>query len=263
VVCETRENRLISKSESKDDFQDAHRLARLLRVGEFKEVHLPRKARQEVRELVRAYRKAVGDVVRGKNRIRCKYRERGVRITSSAYDRHRRGAWLKKIRSKNIQFLLEQHYRILDASIEAQRQLAGKLSAQLSRTREYKLLAGIPGLGPITVPILLSIIDDPARFETKRKLWSYAGLGKKRRSSGRQRAKEGGSKQGCRLLKYAAMTAAEGAMKGDNRFSRRFREMVRDGTSPGNARRTIARSILATALAIWKSGIPYQPDEPE
>ena len=44
IVCETRENRWIARSEDKSDPADADRLARLLRMGEFKAVHVPERA---------------------------------------------------------------------------------------------------------------------------------------------------------------------------------------------------------------------------
>jgi hypothetical protein len=41
VVCDPRENHLISKAVRKDDEEDAKALARLLRLGEIKEVYQP------------------------------------------------------------------------------------------------------------------------------------------------------------------------------------------------------------------------------
>jgi len=50
IVCETRENRWIAKSEDKSDPADADRLARLLRLGEFKEVYVPKGLGRDRRE---------------------------------------------------------------------------------------------------------------------------------------------------------------------------------------------------------------------
>jgi hypothetical protein len=56
AVCETRENRLISRSEEKSDPADAARLARLRRLGEYQAVSMPARAGPERRELVRRHR---------------------------------------------------------------------------------------------------------------------------------------------------------------------------------------------------------------
>ena len=69
IVCETRENRLIAKSEDKSDQADADRLARLLRMGEFKAVHVPRGARRDRVETLRLYKRIQADVSRTKNSI--------------------------------------------------------------------------------------------------------------------------------------------------------------------------------------------------
>jgi len=78
VVCETRENRWISHSEDKGDQADADRLCRLLRMGEFKAVHVPVGVGRDRREVLRMYQKMMGDSSRTKNRIKAKYREHGT-----------------------------------------------------------------------------------------------------------------------------------------------------------------------------------------
>ena len=59
-------------------------------------------------------------------------------------------------------------------------------------------------------------------------------------------------------MKYAAMSAAKAALRGNNRFSRHYHKMVGDGVCSAMARRTVARQILAVALAMLKSGEAYE-----
>ena len=54
-----------------------------------------------------------------------------------------------------------------------------------------------------------------------------------------------------------ASLAATAALRGDNRFSRHYEKMISEGVDKAMAKRTVARKILATALAILKSGSPY------
>ena len=73
-----------------------------------------------------------------------------------------------------------------------------------------------------------------------------------------------GQKYYNRLLKYAAMTAAQGAIKGDNRFTRLYKAIVDKSEDPkqvkkaaGIAKKVVARAILSAALAMWKTGTVY------
>ena len=259
VICETRENRWISMSEDKGDPQDADRLARLLRMGEFKEVHVPGPKRYALRELMSAYHKNVADGVRIKNRIKAVYRKNAIPATGSVlFTKHGREQWLKKLKVPCTRFMQESQYEQMDAVETNQRKLLGKLDRELRRTKEYGLLKTIPGVGTVTAAIFITVIDDPFRFSTKRKLWKYAGLSVRSTwSSNPDTAHKGGSPSGNRLLKYGAMMASVNALRGDNRFTRHYANMRASGIATGMAKRTIARQILAVAWAMWKTGTPY------
>jgi transposase len=262
IICETRENRLISKSNDKSDDKDAHRLARLLRYGEFKEVYVPSRSWQEIRELIHVYQKVVGDVVRTKNRIRAKYARYGVRITASAYGDGRHDA-LKQLNRPRLKPVFDAMYGILDTAEKAKDDLDHALRARLSHTKEYKLLKTIPGVGPICAAIIVAIIVHPDRFTHKQRLWSYAGIGASEDSTGKT-VKVKRNKHYNRLLKYAAMMAAQGAIRGDNRFARLYQTLLEKYEDPkkpkkaaAKARKMVARGILAAALAMWKTGTAY------
>jgi transposase len=261
VVAETRHNRLISSSDSKTDQLDALRLAKLLRMGEFKEVHVPARPRQELREVLSTYQRAVVDVVRAKSRVKRAFRRYGVAVSGDAvYNPEQRSDWLGKV-SPTVAFAINVQFDLMDAALKAQDSLARKLSSMLSKTKDYKLLKEIPGVGPIIAAIFVAVIDTPHRFDTKRKLWSYAGLGVRVRwSSDPGKAHHGGSRTGNRLLKYAAMMASKSASIGNNRFAEHYSKMIADGSPMPMARKTIARSILATAWSMWKAGSAYRAD---
>ena len=262
IICETRENRLISKSGDKSDDKDAHRLARLLRYGEFKEVYVPPRSWQEIRELIHVYQRVVGDVTRTKNRIRAKFARYGVRITDSAYGDGRHDA-LKRLNRPGLKPVFDAMYGILDAAEKSKDDLDHALRARLSHTKEYKLLKTIPGVGPVCAAILVAIIVDPDRFPTKKHLWGYAGIGASDDSTGKA-VRLKGMKHYNRLLKYAAMTAAKSAIRGENRFARHYQALVEKYEDPKKpkraaamARKTVARGILAAVLAMWKTGTTY------
>jgi transposase len=260
IVCETRENRWIAQSEDKSDPADASRLARLLRMGEYKEVHVPGGAGLDRRETLRMYNKIVRDVVRTKNRIKSKYREHGVLPKGdSVYSESGRASWLQKVSRPQSRFLLEMLYQELDVQESIQEGVQRNLLRLMRKTREFKLLLTIPGVGKVTASTIAAIIDQPDRFDGKRSLWKYSSLSVRRRWSGDPgRAKESASPSGNRLMKYAAMTAANSAIRGDNRFGVHYHKMLSEGIDPAMAKKTVARQILATALAMLKSGERYR-----
>jgi transposase len=262
VVCETRENRWIAKSEDKSDPRDAERLARLLRMGEFKEVYVPKRDRQELRELVYLCDKAVRDVARLKNRLKAKYRAHGIPVKGEAvYSEEGRREWVARVKRPTVRFMIESIYDSMDAAGEVRDGLMDRLAGTLRHRADYRRLKSIPGVGRVTAGLLLGIIDDPWRFPEKRKLWAYAGLGVSTPWTGSpEQARARGSKSGNRLLKYAAMTAAKCAVGGNNSFSRQYSRMKDRGVDRAMALKTIARKILATALAIWKAGTRYRAD---
>ena len=89
----------------------------------------------------------------------------------------------------------------------------------------------------------------------------YAGLGIDHDSSGSKIYAEKLGQEYNRLLKYTAKQSALAALKSDNVFRRAYLEMtLRKGIAPHRAELTIARDILATAWAMWKSGERFNPE---
>ena len=201
-----------------------------------------------------------GDVARTKNRIKGKYREHGIVAQGdSVYSAAERGIWLAKLSRPNIRLLMSSLYAKLDSDQAFRLSVLRELVELMQPTREYELLQTVPGIGKILAAVIAGVIGDFARFENKRKLCSYAGLGLCHPWSGDPgRTRVRGSSGGNRSLKYAALSAATAALKGDNRFSRHYQKMVDEGIDPAMAKRTVARKILATALAMLKSGQVYR-----
>jgi transposase len=260
IANETRENRWISRNPAKGDKADARRQGRQLRMNEYKEVHVPRRSSQGVRQLALQLRKVSGDVTRYKNRIKAKFRERGVPMSGRGiYVPEKRKTWLNKLGRREVRFIVSTWYGLLDVAAEGKGEVLKRLCALLRNRKEFKLLKGIPGIGSTNAATMIAVIDTPWRFPEKRKLYKYAGLGIRRPWTGTpDKAYDRPDKAGNRLLKNAAMTAAKTAVKGRNQFADHYRRMLAGGISRAMALKTIARRILATALAIWKSGIPYQ-----
>jgi len=62
-------------------------------------------------------------------------------------------------------------------------------------------------------------------------------------------------------LKYTILGAAMSAVtSGKNPFADQHERWTRQGISPRNARRNVARSLAATLWGMWKTGSVYRPE---
>ena len=86
--------------------------------------------------------------------------------------------WLAKISEPGSRRRAEFYYQQLDAlrclRQEVRRDL---LLAESKKHQAWKLLCGIPSIGPIRAAVLLGILQNPHRFRTNRQLWTYGGVG--------------------------------------------------------------------------------------
>jgi len=263
-------------SESKDDERDTYELANKLRTNSIeKRVYKDLGAFKTLRQLVRVYGMQVQDSSRVQNRIKALYRSRGLETAGQRlYTASCRDKWIARLPTemRPVAHLL---YREYDA-VEALRKDA--LHEMLGEAKEHpatKLLASVPGVGPIRSAQLVAIIVSPHRFRTKRQLWKYAGFGivmhtssdwmqNPERSWKRDKINHtrGLSKDYNRtlkaILKGAAGTVIQRADVGCPLFQH-YKSLTGNKTKPNLAKLTIARQIAAICLAVWKEKIRYDP----
>jgi len=136
-----------------------------------------------------------------------------------------------------------------------------------SYARKYPIIKSwckIPGIGPIRATTIFAYLDTPWRFKNRARLYRYSGVGLVRMTSGKD--KKGRPKPARlrlpwavnRRLKNAVMGAAITAIeRGDNAFKDYYQRMLANGITPVNARHSVARKIIATMSAMWKTGNAY------
>ena len=96
IRCQPQYNKLISGSEDKCDKMDAKSLSELLYLNRVKPVHHPEMKYRTLREAVRAYWIASGDLTRAKNRLKGWYLFNGLHETGrSIYSLRNRSKCLK------------------------------------------------------------------------------------------------------------------------------------------------------------------------
>ena len=253
----------------KNDALDALNLAERLRTGKYTPIFKAPRSFAKLRELASVYALLTQDLVRAKNRLKSRYRRRGIVCTGDAvYRPESRADHLLKLPAAMhpaVKFLGCDLDQVQALRNEAQQAMV----REAQRFKVARLLQGIPGLGPIRVAQLLPIVVTPHRFRTKRQFWAYCGLAIVTRSSadwsqhqGRwvkaSRAHTRGlNRNSNRTLKALFKGAATAAIVGKNRFREAYDRLCAQGTKPNLAKVTVARKVAATTLAIWKSQEAY------
>lgn len=260
------------KKGNKSDVQDALDLAEMVRVGSASTRVFKGCGRFRIlRELSRVYTKFLEDLVRVKNRIKSRYRSRGVETDGNVYQEKHREVWLDRL-PHATRLATQSLYLQLDALTPIVEQSKQDLVKESRRHRITRILETCPGMGQIRVAQAVATVVTPHRFRTKRQFWSYCGLGIVTKASSEWKKRDGrwarekvqftrGLNQNYnRLLKSIFKSAA---LTSINRAKptpfRECYERQLEHTSPNLARLTIARKIAAAFLTMWKNEEVYDP----
>ena len=259
---------------AKSDAKDALGLTQALRLGAIETAVFKAPSRfAQLRALATSYDQITRDVTRTQTRIKALFRARGLSTQGrSVYRPSQREQWLKK---------LPEPYRasaeLLGQELDAQRQLKRdaekQLLAESHRHPISKTLETCPGFGPIRAALSIPVVATPNRFRTARQFWSYSGLGIVMRSSAdwvkrsdgwvrAETAKTRGLNR-CfnRTLEYAFKGAATTVITKlpGSPLQQRYAKLLEAGTKPNLAKLTLARTIAATFLSMWKHEETYDP----
>jgi Transposase/Transposase IS116/IS110/IS902 family len=268
VICNPRYNRLIRHG-SKSDRIDAAKLSELLRLGGLKPVrHSPEP--DPVAEMVKHYDALLGDSLRIMQRIRAAYRGIGVPAGGiSIYDTKKRKSWLRRVGPRFIKERIESLYEQLDTTIRLRDAARCVMIAEASRHPAYELLRSVPYVGEVRAAQLVALIA--SRFyQSRRHLWSYAGLAVVVRSSsdhgagdaskGRPNTTRGLTRNYNPRLKRVLKDIALAASLGRGPLRQIFDSYLERGLSPQVARVALARRVASLILAVLRDGSPFDPE---
>jgi len=266
VVCShPRDNAWIAKDGDKCDRVDAYKLAELLRLNRFKEVHYaPDQRRRDFKQLVQHYDELTVHQARWKTKLKARLRMQGVIVTGERlFSPVGRKAVLAKVASREVRSAIGQIYEVLDQSVAAQQQARMLMLRAAQAFPEIKLLRTVPGVGPIGACRFSAYIHTPQRFSSKRKLWKYCRLSVSHRSSnGKPLRRPQLDYSGCGRLKDVSRKAFEAAQRRqkDNGFKRTYQRALEATHDKTHARLTVQRKIVSTLRAIWLTRTAYRDE---
>ena len=273
VACNPRKNALL-KEGNKSDRIDAKKLAELLRIGALLGVYHGENGVRTLKELSRSYLTISKDLGRVMNRVKALYRSWAIPCAGTqVYAPRHRSEWLGKITEVGVRRRAEHYYQQLDALQALRREVRKDLLVESRKHNASQLLRQVPCIGPIRAAQLVALMQTPHRFRTKRQLWTYSGLGLETHDSAQYRYVEGQlqrSKKPQQLrglnanhnhdLKNIFKSAATMASVSTGPFHHFYESLLTKGMQPTMARLTLARTIAAIILIVWKKGARFDPE---
>lgn len=201
----------------KTDVDDASKLVQLALLGQINPVHMPAPAVREQRHLQDFRAALVAEVVRCKNRIRATLLLQGAQLPAGqrAWSATARAGLTEQARPL-AECALEELWRgLLHTELQHLEQLETHLAAvtakldALARTNpQVQRLRTIRGVGARTAEVLVTVLDQPRRFQSRRQVAAYGGLVPRRFQSGKL-ARDGRiTKRGSPLLRRVLNQAA-------------------------------------------------------
>jgi len=197
----------------KSDKRDAFKLARLLRGEQLDFVVPPTPEEEAVRDLCRAYRLAVKDQTRHRNRVGKLLLKLGVVYVDGKNWTQRHLHWLRGLKLEDA-----LHQTVLGDQLLALEQLAGRIAALVesiagqAREDRYREKAGwlrcYAGIDTATAMLILTELHGIERFGTATQLMSYCGLTPSEHSSGQKERRFGIDKAGNAHLRWALIETA-------------------------------------------------------
>jgi transposase len=231
----------------KNDVRDAEDLADLYRLGRLATAWIAPPGVRELRETVRHRQKLVNFRTSCKNQIHAVLAKEGVSVQMSdlfgaegmeLLDDCKLGVAYRLRVDSLLDLIAILNTEIASAEDEVAYHLAGD--------KGYLAIQEIPGVGPVLAGIFVAEIGDATRFSSPDRLASWAGLTPRHHESDTNVHRGSITKQGSRLVRWAAVEAAQKQQMGTKLRS----DFLRIAASHGNAvgGRKIARVAVARKI---------------
>jgi transposase len=261
VLANPSKLRVIAESTKKTDRLDAQVLAEFLARDMIPEAFRPSKRQRQHRAFVRhrQYLKQLVTALKNKmRRIFSDYNaDRKDLFTAAGWEAAMKAAPLLEA----DRFVLEQlHAERLH--LEAQilelgkrlKQFAAEAPAKEAEARAK--LATIPGVGPVTIDVVVSELGDVTRFKSAGAVSAYAGLAPAVRQSAGKGKDLGITKAGSPLLRWALVEASWRVITQSATW-RRIYDKIKKRAGGKKAIVAVARRLLVVMFAMLRDGTNY------
>lgn len=196
----------------KNDLRDAADLADLLRMGRLPEAWMAPREVRELRGLVRHRAKLVSLRTGVKCQIHAILAAAGVAVPMSDLFGVAGTGLLDRVRLSEVdRDRLSSLRRVLELVDTEIAQFEALTRARLAGDRGYRAIQQIAGVGPVLAAVFVAEIGDVTRFPDPNRLASWAGLTPRHHESDTTVRRGHITKQGPRLVRWAAVEAVQRA----------------------------------------------------
>jgi len=250
LVNPTKFGRILQANKQKTDRNDSGLMSRLLMANALPTVWLPDAETRDDRLLAEHCRTLQAEKTRIQNRIHALLTEAG--FGPQADEMLRKDAHLLQARLTGQMTplaleLLASHLR-LKGQVELElEQAKAHVVARAQSRKQCDLAATIPGVDHFLGLAMTSALGEIGRFESAASVRNYAGLSPTLRSSGKGKHRHGRiTKRGSVTLRWAAIEAAQNAVRTPGRFKNKYARLRRKGKARHVAIVAIAGDLLET-----------------
>ena len=240
----------------KTDSKDAQLLLKLLLEDRFPQVWVPSPENRDLRQLLWHRHRLVQMRTRIMNQLQALAMNENRCWKGKLWSEQGR-AELEKLplafwASRRRQELLE----LLDRMNPTIEELTAAAALEAKKRPEALRLMTHPGVGPLTALAFVLIIGTPERFECAKQICNYVGLIPSEDSSGGRQRLGHITKQGSSLLRFLLVEAAQAAVRCNEDWGRRYRNLAM------RRQRNIAKVAMGRRLGVclywmWRRGWEY------
>jgi transposase len=263
ILTNPKKTRLIAEAKIKTDKLDARILADLLRANLLSASYVPPPEIRMQRSIIRERARLTQLRTIIKNRIHTLLDKHSYKSPfTDLFGKHGL-EWLSKLElPAGDRILLEVNLEQLNSLNHSITRLTESIAASAIENPEVKLLMGFTGIDYYSAMFLINEIGPITRFDSPKKLVSYAGLAPSTRQSGNHTTHGSITKEGNSHIRWILIEAAHQAARHDPRLSQFYlRIMKRRGHN--RALVAVARKMLVTIYHVLNHHSQYRGLRPE
>jgi transposase len=262
VLAHPKKLRVIAESRRKSDKIDAQVLAEFLARDELPESYRPTPRQRQHRVLVRhrcyVRRRAAAAKVKIRRVLADHNADRPDLFTAAGLEYLAGVAVPDADRFVLDQLRQEWEDRCAQLRAADRRLKEFAKEAPAAEAEARAALRSVPGVGAVTVDVVLSELADVRRFRSAKEVAAYAGLAPGFRESAGKRHDLSIGKDGSRLLRWAVVEAAWRLVRLTHRWRAVFERLAgRRGRKKAIV--AVARRLLTVLVAVWRGGQRYRP----
>jgi transposase len=238
----------------KNDRLDATLLAELLRMGRLPEAWIAPPEVRAQRELVR-YRHKLVDLRSGlKSQVHSVLAKEGVHVAMSDLFGLAGNAFLDRLELSDAFLIRVESLRDLIIRLDVEVAMLDRRIHDHFKTKpSYRAVQQIPGVGPVIGAVFVAEIGDIARFAKPAQLASWAGLTPRHRESDTKVRRGRITKQGSRLVRWAAIEAVRSGSRSQHWLKADYRRLAQR-RGKNIAAVAIARKIVTLTFYALRDG---------